>query len=187
VAARRSAEGPTPGSAAADTPPADPVAVARTIVLRQLAAAPRSRAELAEALRRRDVPEEAAVGVLDRFEELGYVDDEAYAQGLVRARQGERGLARRALGQELRRRGVAPDVASAALEAVSDDDEEAAARRLVTKRAPSLAGLPEQTQLRRLVGMLGRKGYPPGLALRVAREAIEGDGERRDSSGAGRP
>jgi regulatory protein len=141
-------------------------------VLRQLATMPRSRAELEEALRRRDVPSEAAATVLDRFEELGYVDDAAYASALVRTRQAERGLAKRALGAELRRRGVAPDVAAAAVDEVSADDEEAAARRLVAKRAPGLSTLPPQTQLRRLVGLLGRKGYPPGLALRLAREAI---------------
>ena len=181
----RGPEGPTPGSAAADAAPADPEAVARTIVLRQLAMMPRSRAELEEALRRRDVPSEAAATVLDRFEELGYVDDAAYASTLVRTRQAERGLAKRALGAELRRRGVAPDVAAAAVDEVSADDEEAAARRLVAKRAPALSTLPPQTQLRRLVGLLGRKGYPPGLALRLAREAISDAPAADDFAGTG--
>jgi regulatory protein len=176
VAARPDLDGPTPGSAADDTEPADPEQVARTIVLRQLSAAPRSRAELEQALRKRGVPEEVAASVLDRFTELGYVDDAAYAAMLVRARHGERGLARRALGEELRRKGVDADVAAAAVAAVSTEDEEAAARRLAAKKMRAMTGLPAETQVRRLAGLLGRKGYPPAVALRVAREAVSATG-----------
>ena len=163
---------PTPGSAADETPEADPESVARGIVLRRLTAAPRSRAELAADLAARDVPDDLATRVLDRFTEVGLIDDLAYAQTLVRTRRESRGLARRALQQELRRKGVGEEEAAVALEDLSIDDEVATAQALVAKRLPSTRGLPYETRVRRLAGLLARKGYGSGLALRVVRDAL---------------
>lgn len=167
----RAAEPPTTGSAAQDAEP-DPEQVARTIALRQLTAAPRSRAQLAEALARRDVPPEIAAKVLDRFEEVGLVDDAEYAALLVRTRHTERGLARRALAQELRRKGIDAETAEGALSAVDADDEEQVARDLVQRRLRSMHDLPRATQERRLLGMLARKGHGGSTAYRVVREVL---------------
>lgn len=157
---------------AASNPPADPESVARAIVLRKLTAAPRSRAELAAALTERDVPAEVQQRVLDRFVEVGLIDDAGYAELLVRSRQRERGLARRGLAVELRRRGIDDEVASQALEAVDDASEHDLALRLVQKRLPSLARFDRPTQIRRLSGMLARKGYGSGVVMTVIREAL---------------
>src|SRR5690606_25077958 len=92
----RRREPPGAGAAAVDAEP-DAAEVARTIALRLLSAAPRSRAQLAEKLAARDVPEDVAGALLDRYEEVGLLDDAAYADMLVRTRHAERGLARRAL------------------------------------------------------------------------------------------
>jgi regulatory protein len=102
----------------------DPLDWARQIVLRQLTAAPRSRAQLEQVLRRKDCPDDVAAAVLDRMEEVGLVDDTAYAGMLVRSQQAGRGLARRALAQELRRKGVDDETAQAALDEVDPHDEE---------------------------------------------------------------
>jgi regulatory protein len=159
-----------------DTPEADPESVAKGIVLRRLTAAPRSRSELAADLAARDVPDDVAKRVLDRFTEVGLVDDQAYAEMLVRTRRDSRGLARRALQQELRRKGVGDEETAAALESVTADDEVATAEALVAKRLPSTRGLPYEVRVRRLAGMLARKGYSAGLAHRVVRDAIAADG-----------
>lgn len=174
-------EPPTTGSAAVDAE-ADPEAVARTIVLRQLTAAPRSRHQLAEALARREVPEEVAERVLDRFTEVGLIDDAAYAEMLVRSRHAERGLSRRALTLELRRKGVSPEDSATALDQVGDDDEEQAARALVRKKLRATRGLDREVRMRRAYGALGRKGYGPGLVSRLVREelAAEEDGTADD-------
>lgn len=159
----------------------DPHDWARQIVLRQLTAAPRSRHQLEEALRRKDCPPEVAAAVLDRMEEVGLVDDEAYAGMLVRSQQAGRGLARRALRQELRRKGVDDETAAAALDAVDPDDEEERARALVAKKLRTMHGLEAHVQTRRLAGMLARKGYDADVALRVVREAVrEAPEHRRD-------
>jgi len=110
--------------------------------------------------------------LLDRFEEVGLVDDASFAREWAQSRQTSRCLARRALGVELRRKGVAQDVIDEALEDVTDADEREAARRLVERKLRSMSGLDEPVQVRRLVGMLGRKGYGPGVAFSAVREVL---------------
>ena len=107
-------EPPPTGAAAQDAEP-DQEAVARAIALRLLTASPRSRAQLAEAMARKDVPDEVAQRVLDRFTEVGLIDDVEYARMIVRTRHTERGLSRRAIAVELRRRGIDDEVAGDAL------------------------------------------------------------------------
>ncbi|MBM6405012.1 regulatory protein RecX [Phycicoccus sp. CSK15P-2] len=148
-------------------------------MLRQLTAAPRSRSQLEQVLRRKSCPEDVAATVLDRMEEVGLVDDEAYAGMLVRSQQAGRGLARRALRQELRRKGVDDDIASAALDDVDPHAEEERARQLVAKRMRSMHGLEPHVQTRRLAGMLARKGYDAEVAMRVVREAVHDAPEHR--------
>ncbi len=170
---RRSGGGhdePVPGSAADLTPDADPVSVARNIALRQLTMGPRTRAQLADAMARRGVEEDVAASVLDRFEEVALVDDEEFARQWVHSRHAGRGLARRALSHELRRRGVDDDTVRAAVEEIGADDELAAARELVRRRSAAMAGDDPVRRARRLAGMLARKGYPAGVAFQAIRE-----------------
>ncbi len=154
----------------------DPEAVARGVCLRALTGAPKTRQQLAELLEKRGVPDEAAETVLDRFTEVGLIDDAAFARAWVSSRQSGRGLARRALSAELRAKGVEPDVAAEAVLAVGDDDERAAARRLVDRKVGAMRRLDRATATRRLMGMLARKGYSGGLAAAVVREALDETG-----------
>lgn len=164
----------TPGGATdpGSGPPADPESVARTICLNKLTAQPRTRAELAEMLARKLVPDDVATRVLDRFEEVGLVDDRAFARSWIESRQAGRGLARRALAQELSRKGVDDQVAREALDELDSDAEENAARQLVRRKVRTMSRLDHQARVRRLTGMLARKGYPPGLAVKVVREEL---------------
>src|SRR5512146_40843 len=144
---------------------ADPAAPAREVCLRLLTLAPRTRAQLADALRKRGIPDETADEVLSRFEDVGLIDDAAFARAWVESRHYSRGLAARALSAELKQRGVAADEIRAAIDEQLDPDAEAAtARRLVERRLAGSRGLPAEQRTRRLAGMLARKGYPPGLA-----------------------
>jgi regulatory protein len=154
----------------------DPESVARGICLRALTGAPKTRQQLADLLTKRGVPDDAAETVLDRFTEVGLIDDAAYARAWVSSRQAGRGLARRALSAELRAKGVDPDVAAEAVEAVDDEDERQAARRLVERKLAGVRRLDRVTATRRLMGMLARKGYNGGLAAAVVREALDGAG-----------
>jgi regulatory protein len=171
---------PPPEDAEALGPPADHEAVARKILLDQLTGQARSRSELAGKLAKKKVPADVAARVLDRFEEVGLVDDAAFARDWVQSRQAGRGLARRALAAELRRKGVDQDVISEAVEAVEPEDEVEAARLLVRRKLPSLRRFDDATVVRRLTGMLARKGYSSGVAFSVVREEIAGAEELLD-------
>jgi len=146
--------------------------VARSIALRLLTSAPRSRAQLAEAMARREVPDDVASAVLDRFTEVGLVDDAAYARMLVRSRHDDRGLARRALGEELRRKGISAELSAAALSELDPESERATAQRLVARKLAGTRGLDTQVRVRRTVAALGRKGYPPGTVMEIVREYL---------------
>jgi regulatory protein len=172
----RRATRPTPGTRAASGPPADPEVVAREICLRLLSGAPRTRAQLADALRRKDVPDEVAERVLSRFTDVGLIDDAAFSQAWVQSRHIGRGLARRALAAELRQRGVAAETVDEAVETLAPDQEETTARELIARRLHGTRDLDPAKRLRRLVGVLARKGYSPGLAYRVVKEALANEG-----------
>ena len=161
-----------PRDPVADGPEADHEAVARKILLDQLTGQARSRKELSDKLASRNVPDEIATALLDRFEEVGLVDDEAFARSWIASRQPGKGLARRALAQELRRKGIDDEVARDALDEVDPADEEAAARALVRKKLRTLSRVDDTTATRRLVGMLARKGYASGLAFAVVRDEL---------------
>ncbi len=172
------AEGAGPaGGMGADgaTGPPDPVEAARQICLRLLTAGPRTRTQLATALRKRRIPGEVAEAVLSRLADVGLIDDAAFAQAWVDTRHHGRGLARRALSAELRQRGVADEPVRMAVGSLGPQDEAAMARQLIARRVAATRGRPLQARVRHLVGVLARKGYPAGLAYQVVREAMAGE------------
>ncbi|MDN4174170.1 regulatory protein RecX [Nocardioides sp. SOB77] len=175
---RREPSAPPPEDAVAAGPPADPEAVARKILLDQLTGQARSRQQLADKLEAKEVPADLAARLLDRFEEVGLIDDEAFARSWIASRGaagstgGGKLLAKRALAQELRRKGVADEVAREALDEIDPAEEEEAARALVRRKLRSLARVDDATATRRLVGMLARKGYGGGVAFAVVRDEL---------------
>ena len=154
----------------------DPEARARQICLRLLTLTPRTRAQLSDALRKRGIPDTVAAGVLDRYTDVGLIDDAAFARAWVESRHYSRGLAGRALAAELKQRGVDSGEIRDAIEELGPAAEVSTARKLVAQRLAGTRGEPAQARTRRLAGMLARKGYPPGLAFRVIREAMEAEG-----------
>ncbi len=161
-------------------PPGDPESVARSICLRALNERARTRAELASLLSRRGVPADSAGAVLDRFVEVGLIDDVALADAMAIAAHRDRGLARRAVAVKLRRRGIEESVVQAAIEQIDDDSETTAAREVALRKLKSLRGLDTAVQARRLVSLLGRRGYPPAVAYRVVKDVLAGVGAAPD-------
>lgn len=154
----------------------DPYGAARTIVLRQLTSAPKSRHQLAVKLADKDIPQDVAEAVLDRFEEVRLVDDAEFARMWVDSRSRSKSLARGALKRELAEKGISGELAAEALEQVSDEDELEAARALARRKLQSSVNLTDRAardkQAKRLVSMLARKGYPPSVGYRVVNEII---------------
>lgn len=173
---------PEPADPAADDREPDPDSVAHTICLRLLTQRARSRTELADALRARNVPDDAAARVLDRLTNVGLIDDRSFAMNFVQAKHAERGLSARELARQLRVKGVGEETIDDALAGLDADAERSAARQLVERRLRSMSGLATETKVRRLAGMLARKGYSPSVAFQVVREVIgEAAAEHVDS------
>jgi len=170
----------SPGQRASGSPSeptsGDPEARARQICLRLLTTEPRTRAELAQALRRSGVAAEAAEAVLGRFAEVGLIDDAAFARAWVESRHYSRGLSRRTLSVELRRHGVDTAEIREAVDTLDPEQEVATARRLVEQKMASTRGQAPEARARRAAGLLARKGYPPGLAYRLIKETLEREG-----------
>jgi regulatory protein len=154
----------------------DPEVRARHVCLRLLMVEPRTRAELAQALRRAGIPATAAEAVLARFTDVGLIDDAAFARAWVESRHYSRGLSRRTLSAELRRHGVDKEEIREAVDTLDPEQEVATARRLVEQKMASTRGQPAEARARRAAGLLARKGYPPGLAFRLIKETLEREG-----------
>lgn len=166
-----------PGSPGFGDREPDPVTVAQTIVYRQLTVSAKSRLQLAKKLAERNIPEDVAESVLDKFEDARLIDDAEFANMWVRSRSQSRKLAKGALRRELAEKGIDAESAAAALEQLSDQDEEEAARALVERKLRPGTDLEDRAErdkaTRRLASMLARKGYQPSQAFRIVGEVLD--------------
>lgn len=160
--------------------PARQAAAARAICLRLLTIAPRPRAGLAQALKRKEIPDDIAESVLDRLTQVGLIDDVAYAQIFVRIKHRDRALGRTALRTELRRLGVAEESMADAVDTVDSEAERARAAELISKRLDAAMAVGSVAARRRLLGLLSRRGYPPEMAISVVDGAIAGYTDGQD-------
>ncbi len=149
----------------------DPYSVATKIAVDALSRRARSRGELAEILRKKLVPDEVIERLLDRLVAQKLIDDRAFAREWSQLRQRSKGLSRRVLAQELRRKSIAQQLIDEVLEEISREDEVAAARNLVAKKLRTLSRCDSQTQFRRVHSLLARKGY----SATIIKEAIRAE------------
>jgi len=175
---------PCPPPSTSESPQADSATreeQARALCLRLLTARARTRAELAGQLTKRGYPDDVSTLVLDRLTDVGLVDDEDFAEQWVRSRRVNAGKGKRALVVELRKKGVDEEVIDAAVAEIDAGAERQRAEELVRSklRRESLADGDDQKLMRRLVGMLARRGYGQGLAFDVVSVELAGERERR--------
>lgn len=154
---------------------------AREVVVRKLTDRAHSRADLAQTLAQKHVPAEVAEAVLVKFEAAGLINDEEFARSWVQSRQRGKGLARNLLAMELRRKGVDEEVALRALSELDPEVEREAAHRLVQRKLRTMQGLDQQVRIRRLVGLLARKGYAPQVAFDMVRQELDVEAKSLDS------
>jgi regulatory protein len=108
---------------------------------------------------------------VERFTSRGWIDDAVLAEQLLYAGTSRKGQGRRAIAQTLSARGIARDVADAALATLPDDDDERALEYARTK-ANGLRSYDLETAMRRLMGQLARRGYSGSIASNAARTAL---------------
>ena len=147
----------------------DPYSVATKIAVDALSRRARSRGELAEILKKKSVPEEIIERLLDRLVVQRLIDDRAFAQEWSQLRHRSKGLSRRVLAQELRKKAISPQLIDEVLEDISREDEILAARNLVAKKLRTLTPFDSQTQYRRVHSLLARKGYSSSVITEAIR------------------
>jgi regulatory protein len=154
---------------------------ARNLCLRLLTARARTRAELEGQLTKRGYPDDVSQLVLDRLAQVGLVDDEDFAEQWVRTRRVNAGKGKRALAAELRTKGVDNDVIATVLADIDAGAERERAEQLVRDklRREKLGEDDDTKVMRRLVGMLARRGYSQTMAFDVVKTELAGERERR--------
>ena len=130
---------------------------------------------------KRGYPDDVSDRVLDRLAHVGLVDDVDFAQQWVQSRRVNAGKGKRALAAELRTKGVDNDVMTAALAGIDAGAERERAEQLVRDklRREKLGDGDDPKVMRRLVGMLARRGYSQSVAVDVVTGEIANERERR--------
>lgn len=157
-------------------------AQAKDVCLRLLTDRARSRHELETSLAKKGYSPEVANSVLARLEAAKLVDDAAFAEQWVHSRHTFSGRGKRALSMELRNKGVSAEHAQNALQQIDGDDERERATELVRRKCRTLS-LPDPDSVdarserdkavRKLVGMLARRGYSQGMAFAVVKAELD--------------
>lgn len=153
--------------------------------VRFLGPRPRSRAEVRTRLlrpRRNEPPPPVEVvdRVLDRLAALELLDDRQFAAFWVENRERFSPRSARALGAELRQKGVSRETVEEIAEPDRDDERALAAAR---PRLRGLAGVDYETFRTRLGGFLLRRGFSYGVSAATVRalwEETRGEGADED-------
>jgi regulatory protein len=140
-----------------------------------LAVRPRSRQELERRLSAAGFEAQEVSDVLGRLEGVGLIDDLAFAQQLAAHHFDNRKSGTRAVASALAAKGVSRSVADEVLEGAAVDEEERAFE-LAASKAVRMGALPTEKAYARLVGLLARRGYGPGIARSAARRALDVQG-----------
>lgn len=125
--------------------------------LRFLASRPRSSAEVRRRLGQQELPAGTIDIVVERLQNAGYLDDEAFARFWVSNREQFRPRAPLALRQELRQKGVADSIINQVLQAV---DSSESAYRAGQAQARRYETLDQHAFRQKLGGYLLRRGFP---------------------------
>lgn len=138
--------------------------------MRLLQRRPRSRRDVARALRRKGVDDRLTAAVVADLQRAGWIDDVKFARLWVRDRLALRPSGRRRLRYELLAHGVSPALVDETLtNALPVEREGEVALVQARQRATRLAGLPPEVAARRLVGWLQRRGFSGEVVASVMR------------------
>ena len=149
----------------------DDVAEAMAFVRRSTSATPQSEGRVRTKLAERGWPSAVVDLALERARRERLVDDPAMAAALVEERR-TKGHAPARIRRDLRERGFDDDVLDHALGAAEAEDPQAAAFAVAQRKAASLTAVPTEAAFRRVAAFVARRGYPEGLARKVARDAV---------------
>jgi SOS response regulatory protein OraA/RecX len=138
----------------------------RDKAMRMLALRSRSRREIDDALRALGLRDTIRTGIVRELEESGLVDDARFAREFVAVKKDVRRVGPHRLRQDLGRLGLGRAVVDEALADFGTGEQETMARTLVDKHIGG--SMPSEKIVRRVVGMLRRKGYDYAVVNKIA-------------------
>lgn len=130
----------------------------------------KSKGELVAHLKKRGIDDDVAAAVVFRLQEAGLINDLEFAHAWAQSRHRAKKVSKRIIAGELRQKGVAQESIDIALDEIDGEAEFEMARSLAERKLASLSRLDKETQLRRIQGLLARKGFGFDLISRVARD-----------------
>ncbi|MCU0619666.1 MAG: RecX family transcriptional regulator [Gemmatimonadaceae bacterium] len=151
------------------------IVAAQDAALRSLATGRRSERDLVQRVRRRERDAAVVADAIERLRVLGVVDDAAFAEAEAAAKLRRGTVSTGQVRRELRRRGVAAELADDAISVASEEfevDDAARCREAAAKRARQLGALAPDVLRRRLGAWLMRRGFAPGTVAQVVREVL---------------
>jgi regulatory protein len=146
---------------------------AKNIVLHQLSKGAKTSMQLREILQQREIPEQIAEAVIQRFTEVELVDDKQYAQGISDSRRRTKGMSKSAISRELSQKGLDAETIQSVTEDITPEQELETATELAVKKHGQMLSLSKEVRTRRIAGFLSRRGYPSSIVFAAIREAEE--------------
>lgn len=146
---------------------------ARNVLLYQLARSAKSAHQLRQILEKREIDAEIAEAVIQRFIEVGLIDDKQYAETIVNSRRKFKGASKSVIKRELVEKGIGTALIDEAVSQITAEDELETATELALNRVTRLANLEREVRFRRLHGYLSRKGYGSSVVLAACKSAEE--------------
>ncbi|NGZ75438.1 regulatory protein RecX [Saccharibacillus alkalitolerans] len=156
--------------------------IAYVQALNYLSFKPRTSGEIEQKLIEKEIDPEAAADTIRRLEEEKLIDDASYAQEWAQQRVTGRKKGKVLVKQELRRKGIDPELIDDALEALGDDDELRSAEDLAAKKWRTTKG-DLWDRKRKTADFIMRRGFSSEIARKALDRVLSREGE--DAEGLG--
>ena len=129
-----------------------------------------SQKELQDKIKRSGISQEAAKEAAEKMEEIGLLDDAAYARNLARTLFERKKYGMRRVQQELKLKGISPEIIEQVLAEFEPEDVSAVIRELLERKYPAY-GEDEKVKKRAVAAML-RFGYQYDDIRRAMQEEL---------------
>jgi len=140
-----------------------------------------TRSELRKKLESKGYEEKEIGDVLKKLEDLGFLNDLRFAQRWIELRARNKPISKKAMALELKKKGMDEGLIGEAMMRLEEEGNLPSdfdmAKSLAISRMKRMKGCKRDVVLRRLYGMLARKGFPPDVIMDVLKEiTVEIDG-----------
>ena len=143
----------------------------RQALLKLIERSGKSSGQLRASLLEKEFPVQLVDQMIERFIEVGLIDDFALARDFTELAVSRKAKAKSVIARELRAKYFPQDAIDAALAEIDSDAELEAAKNLAETRYRQLLKLEPEVRTRRLSSFLMRKGYSSGVVWAAVRHA----------------